>query len=97
MHQEAYEYHRSSRLEIMKLTQQAQERADRMHADAEAATQRARDEIAGLLAQRDNISRQLEDLSGVIDALSIPERLPQASGAPTPLPTDPANGTEEQG
>jgi chromosome segregation ATPase len=73
LHREAYDYHRSAREEIMRMSQAAQERAEKVRAEAEAHAQRARDEVAALAAQREDISRQLGDLHAVIEALSVPE------------------------
>ena len=75
------------------MTQQAQERTERMRSEAETAAARARDEVNALAAQRDDIARQLDDLSAVIEALGVPEHpVPVGArhgGDPTPTSTTP--------
>lgn len=52
--------------------------------------ERARSEVAALASRRQDITTQLGHLSGVIDALSVPDRA-AAQGSPTPVDgsTDP--------
>ena len=52
--------------------------------------ERARSEVAALASRRQDITTQLGHLSGVIDALSVPDRA-AAQGSPTPddASTDP--------
>ena len=73
MHREAHEYHRAARAEIIKASEEARERADTVRAEAQAAVERARAEVHTLAARRDAITAQLGNLTGVIDALAVPE------------------------
>ena len=57
--------------------------------EALSALERARAEIAQLQTRRDGIAAELGQLSGVIEALSVPERDRTAEAAtdPSPVPT----------
>lgn len=44
-----------------------------MRTQAQAAVAQARDEVGRLTRHRDDITRQLSSLSGVIEALAVPE------------------------
>jgi hypothetical protein len=81
MHREAHEYHRAARAEIIKASEEARIRADAVRAEAHAAVERARAEVHTLASRRDAITAQLGHLSGVIDALALPDDPP-----PTPTP-----------
>ena len=59
----------------MKASTEARQRADTVRAEAQAAVERARAEVHTLAARRDAITEQLRALSGVIDALAVPETI----------------------
>ena len=66
------------------------------------AVERARDEVNTLAARRDDITRQLGRLSGVIEALAVPERPPleETYGGPPDeagTPSDAAPPTDAPG
>ena len=82
--------------------------AEQVRENARQALERARAEIAQLQTRRDTIAAELGQLSGVIEALSVPEREQLASGAtptpstptapvpaPTPAPAEPAPTAQE--
>jgi hypothetical protein len=51
--------------------------------------ERARAEVASLASRREDITRQLGSLSGVINALAVPEHQPTpATPSNDPAPTD---------
>ncbi len=73
---EAHEAHRAARAEIVRASEEARVHAERLRGEARAAVERAREEVNTLAARRDDINRQLGRLSGVIEALSVPEQVP---------------------
>jgi hypothetical protein len=75
---EAREEKRRARDEATRVVTLAKAEADEMRAIARDILAEARAEVAVLHNQRDEISKQLGDLSGVIDALAVAER-PEAS------------------
>ena len=64
----------------------ARTEADQLRAEARTMLDRARAEVAALAKRRDDITAQLGTLSGVIEALAVPESAP-----PDDPPTTPAN------
>ena len=80
---EAAEDRRRAREESVALVAEGRAEADQLRDSARRALERARAEIAQLKEQRDTIAAELGQLSGVIAALSVPERA-QAGADPTP-------------
>jgi len=68
----------------MKASEDARQRADIVRAEAQAAVERARAEVHVLAARRDAITAQLGNLSGVIDALAVPEQPSTTESPSTP-------------
>ena len=66
------------------LVGQAEQRADIVRAEAQAAVERARAEVHTLATRRDAITAQLGNLSGVIDALAVPEQPSTTESPSTP-------------
>jgi hypothetical protein len=60
--------------ELVRTTAEARADADRIREEARAMLERARAEVASLASRREDITKQLGSLSGVIDALSVSER-----------------------
>ena len=58
--------------------------------------ERARSEVAALASRRQDITTQLGHLSGVINALAVPEKSAEngAADAPTPIPHEERNDHE---
>jgi hypothetical protein len=92
---EAAEDRRRAREESVALVAEGRAESDQLRESARRALERARAEITDLQAQRDGIAAELGQLSGVIEALAVPERR-QAAGDPdspadssTPHPSPP--------
>ena len=110
MRAEAAEQLRRAREEALRLVADGRVEADQLRSDARKTHERARAEVAALQAQRDEIAGELGQLSGVIAALSVPERGPvdpdQSEGSAPPhgdeeppapqLPTNPTHHIPEQ-
>jgi hypothetical protein len=75
------------------VTEEARADADRIREEARTMLERARAEVSVLAGRREDITRQLGHLSGVIEALAVPES-PAARRADTP-PTLPATTHDE--
>lgn len=73
----AAEERRRAREESLAHVAEGRAEADQLREGARRAVERARAEIAQLQAQRDTIAGELAQLSGVIEALSVPERQPE--------------------
>ncbi len=71
---EAREARRHATDEGQRVLSLARAESDEMRSKARAILAEARADVAVLTAQRDEISKQLGDLSGVIDALAVIER-----------------------
>jgi hypothetical protein len=65
---------------------EARAEADELRSNARALLADARAEVAVLTAHRDEISRQLGELSGVINALAVPDRPPMELDDAVPQP-----------
>ena len=72
------------------MTQEARADADRIREEALDMLERARAEDAALAARRVDITRQLGHLSGVIEALAVPETTRTST-----TPTSPHEETEQ--
>ena len=70
----AAEDRRRAREESLALVAEGRAEADQLRESAQRALERARAEIAQLQTRRDGIAAELGQLSGVIEALSVPER-----------------------
>lgn len=70
--QASYERTRANREEAVKLLQDARIEAETIRTQAREMLTAARDEVAGLTKRRDAITLQLNSLSGVIEALAVP-------------------------
>jgi hypothetical protein len=98
LQRETHESHRQAREELVTTTAQARADADRVREEARAMLERARSEVAALASRREDITTQLGHLSGVINALAVPEKaanpsaddsvadLPDAPETPDPIP-----------
>ena len=64
---------RRGREESARLLSEAQADADRIRAQARQVLSDARAEVESLGRRRDQIARELTDLSGVIEALAVPD------------------------
>jgi cell division septum initiation protein DivIVA len=82
-HSEARDLRRAAKDEATRTIAGARSEADELRSRARSILAEARAEVAVLNAHRDEISKQLGDLSGVIEALAVPER-PQTSSSPDP-------------
>jgi hypothetical protein len=80
LQRETHESHRQAREELVQSSTAARADADRVREEARAMLDRARSEVAALASRREDITKQLGHLSGVIDALAVPER-PAPTGA----------------
>jgi hypothetical protein len=78
LQRETHESHRRAREELVTTTAQARADADRVREEARAMLERARSEVASLASRRQDITTQLGHLSGVINALAVPEKSVQA-------------------
>ncbi len=88
---EAHEHRRAVREEATTTLAAARADADASRAQARDLLRKARAEVRALAARRDDITAQLGHLSGVIEALAVPERAalsaqhsPQAATYPEP-------------
>jgi len=79
---EARDLRRSAKQEVAKAIATARSEADELRSKARSILAEARAEVAVLTAHRDEINKQLGDLSGVIEALAVSERPQRAT--PTP-------------
>ena len=70
---EAAQTLRDSRRESVRLVAEAQEVADGVRAQARKILADAKTQATSLRSRRDEIAAELTQLSGVIDALSVPE------------------------
>ena len=84
----ARELSRSAREESSRTISSARAEADELRSKARSILAEARAEVAVLSAHRDEISKQLGDLSGVIEALAVAER-------PDRQPVEAANRSDE--
>jgi F0F1-type ATP synthase membrane subunit b/b' len=84
--EEAREARRTAREDASRTISQARQEADELRSKARSMLSEARAEVAVLSAHRDEISKQLGDLSGVIEALAVSER--PNTPRPTPNHTD---------
>jgi uncharacterized protein involved in exopolysaccharide biosynthesis len=64
---------RDARDESVRLMAEAQEQADQLRAQARQVLADAKTQATSLRSRRDEIAAELTQLSGVIDALSVPE------------------------
>lgn len=74
----AFERMRTTRDEAIELLDNSRREADQVRTQAHAMLSSARSEVAELAKRRDDIQRQLTELSGVIEALAVP-------GEPSPV------------
>src|SRR5204863_444691 len=75
----------------------ARQEADQLRAQARRTLEEARDEVAILLRRRDEITAELGQLSGVIQALAVPAVVEQSdhrTGPPIPSPRDVSRAEE---
>ncbi|MFD0866940.1 hypothetical protein ACFQ06_14140 [Tessaracoccus lubricantis] len=68
----SYERTRTTREEAVKLLSEARVEAETIRTQAREMLTAAREEVAGLTRRRDDITLQLNSLSGVIEALAVP-------------------------
>lgn len=80
---QAHEHRRTVRDEAMTTLATARADADRNRAQARDLLIHARAEVAVLAQRRDDITAQLGHLSGVVEALAVPERSAVTSGLAT--------------
>ena len=83
----------SAREEASRTIADARAEADELRSKARSILAEARAEVAVLSAHRDEISKQLGDLSGVIEALAVAERpniqsLTPSTGDPDEMPRE---------
>jgi outer membrane protein TolC len=81
---------RRGRDEAAACVEKARFEADELRAQARAAIDEARGEVHALNRSRDEISAELAQLSGVIEALAITEN--DNPPAPAGTPSEPAGG-----
>ncbi|HEY5248696.1 MAG TPA: hypothetical protein VIJ15_09660, partial [Dermatophilaceae bacterium] len=81
---EAHEHRRAVRDEATKTLAAARADADTSRAQARDLLRQARSEVKVLATRRDDINAQLGQLSGVIEALAVPERTAIVTGLWTP-------------
>ena len=86
LQRETWDKARTTRDEAVAMLAQAMVDADAVRTEARAMMDRARSEVAALARRRDDINAQLGHLSGVIEALAVPER--QGGGDSTPTRED---------
>lgn len=96
LQREAHENRRSARTELVQTIADARAEADTLRADARRILAEARGEVEVLTRRRNDITSQLGNLSGVIEALAVSERprdlvVPLAAGGVAAL-TDVADG-----
>jgi cell division septum initiation protein DivIVA len=89
MQAEARETRRAAKEEAGRVVAQARTEADELRSAARSMLADARAEVAVLGAHRDEISKQLNDLSGVINALAVADR-PAATESGPQRPANPA-------
>ena len=68
----SFERTRATREEAIELLAEARVEADLLRTQAREVLEEARAEVAALAQRRDNITSQLNSLSGVIEALAVP-------------------------
>jgi len=73
LQRETYESARSTREEAIAMLAKARTDADQVRTDARTQLDKARAEVATLARRRDDINAQLGHLSGVIEALAVPD------------------------
>jgi len=81
---EAHEHRRAVRDEATATLAAARADADTSRAEARDLLTQARAEVKVLADRRDDITAQLGNLSGVIEALAVPERAATANGSSRP-------------
>jgi hypothetical protein len=101
LQRETHESHRQAREQLVTTAAAARAEADRVRTEARSMLERARAEVASLASRREDITKQLSHLTGVIDALAVPER-PAAGSEAAPgtqageSPTDQAPTPEDE-
>jgi hypothetical protein len=85
---EAHQHRRAVRDEATITLAAARADADTSRNEARELLTRARAEVNALAERRDDITEQLSHLSGVIEALAVPERAAPAGRLPKPIPTN---------
>ena len=68
----SFERTKATREEAMSLLAEARTESDLLRSQARQLLDEARAEVAGLAQRRDDITSQLNNLSGVIEALAVP-------------------------
>lgn len=91
MRAEAAEDLRRAREQALAYVAEGRSEADQLREGARRALERARAEAARLQEQRDVIAGELGQLSGVIEALSVPERDPADRPEPEAVPQPPVD------
>jgi hypothetical protein len=98
MHAESLQRHQEQRAALIALTDEARADADRIRREAREMLERARAEVDALARRRSDITSQLGALSGVIDALAVPNRPagqgPAVDGEPTRGDPDRRDGVD---
>ena len=84
LQREAHENRREARAELVRSVSSARTEADQLRAEARGMLDRARAEVAALAKRRDDITAQLGTLSGVIEALAVPETAPSEDPSEPP-------------
>ena len=97
----AQDHEREARQQAVDIVRQAREEADTIRSRARTQLEQARLETAELTRRRDEIATELEQLSGVIQALAVPEDASQPesgthSGVPADRPSPPAVQSSEE-
>jgi hypothetical protein len=72
-HRELHELRRATKAEAVRAMEQARAEADEVRSLARTLLADARTEVATLIQQRDEIAKELGSLSGIIDALAVPD------------------------
>ena len=72
LQRETHQSSQTARAELIRVTEEARADADRIREEARTMLERAR-EVSVLAGRREDITRQLGHLSGVIEALAVPE------------------------
>jgi hypothetical protein len=91
---EAHEHRRAVRDEATTTLAAARADADASRNEARMLLTQARAEVKVLADRRDDIAQQLGHLSGVIEALAVPESGGKANGLPTPASDGSASNPE---
>ncbi|MBI4900277.1 MAG: hypothetical protein HY829_07350, partial [Actinobacteria bacterium] len=73
LQRETYESVRATREDAIELLATARTEADQVRREARAQLDKARAEVGTLARRRDDINAQLGHLSGVIEALAVPD------------------------